>query len=53
MIGGLTLALSRGWNYREALYYGVAAGTAATMNAGTELCKKEDTERIFAQLKQE
>ncbi|TAJ49077.1 MAG: 1-phosphofructokinase family hexose kinase, partial [Chitinophagaceae bacterium] len=33
--------------------YGVAAGTAATMNYGTELCKKEDTERLFLKMKQE
>ncbi len=53
LVGAVTLALSKGWNWKDVLYYGVAAGTAATMNAGTELCKKEDTERIFAQLKQE
>jgi 6-phosphofructokinase 2 len=53
MVAGITLALANGLSYREALCYGVAAGTAATLNAGTELCKKEDTERIFAQLKQE
>ena len=53
MVAGIILALYNGWGLKEALYYGVAAGTAATLNAGTELCKKEDTERIFAQLKQE
>lgn len=52
MVAGITLALSNGLGYEDALRYGVAAGTAATLNAGTELCKKEDTERIFAQLKQ-
>ena len=53
MVAGIILAISNGLSYKEALFYGVAAGTAATMNAGTELCKKEDTERIFVQLKQE
>ena len=33
--------------------YGVAAGTGATLNPGTELCKKEDTERLFKELKQQ
>ena len=53
MVAGMMLALSKGWNWKEVLAYGVAAGTAATLNSGTELCKKEDTERLFAQLKQE
>lgn len=53
MVAGFVLAISNGLSYKEALYYGVAAGTAATLNAGTELCKKEDTEQIFEQLKQE
>ena len=53
MVGGMVLALSRGWDLKDTLYYGVAAGTAATLNPGTELCKKEDTERIFDELKQQ
>lgn len=53
MVGGMIYALSKGWNCKEVLMYGVAAGTAATLHPGTELCKKEDTERIFAGLKQE
>ncbi len=53
MVAGIVLAIANGLSYKEALYYGVAAGTAATLNAGTELCKKEDTERIFLQLKQQ
>jgi 6-phosphofructokinase 2 len=28
--------------------YGVACGTAATLNPGTELCKKEDADRLYA-----
>jgi 6-phosphofructokinase 2 len=31
--------------------YGVACGSAATMNPGTELCKKEDAEKIAPLLK--
>lgn len=53
MVGGILYGLSKGWTYKEILMYGVAAGTAATLHPGTELCKKEDTERIFAGLKQE
>ena len=53
MVGGIVLALSKGWDLGDTLCYGVAAGTAATLNPGTELCKKEDTERIFEELKQQ
>lgn len=50
MVGGMIYALAKKWSYKEVLMYGVAAGTAATLQLGTELCKKEDTERIFAGL---
>ncbi|MEO7530539.1 MAG: 1-phosphofructokinase family hexose kinase [Sediminibacterium sp.] len=53
MVGGMVLALSNNWSLEDILYYGVAAGTSATMNRGTELCKKEDTERLFAKMKQQ
>ncbi len=53
MVGAMVYALSKNWPLPDVLRYGIAAGTAATMNAGTELCKKEDTERIFKELKQE
>lgn len=53
MVGAMVLALSEGFLPEDVLRYGVAAGTAATMNYGTELCKKEDTERLFLKMKQE
>jgi 6-phosphofructokinase 2 len=53
MVAGMVFALSQDWQLPDVLRYGVAAGTAATLNEGTELCKKEDTERLFAQLKQQ
>ena len=53
MVAGMVLALAKGWDLKDVLGYGVAAGTAATLNPGTELCKKEDTERIFKELKQQ
>ena len=53
MVGAMVFALSQDWPLPDVLRYGIAAGTAATMNAGTELCKKEDTERIFKEMKQE
>lgn len=52
MVAGMLAALTKGWSWKEVLQYGVAAGSAATLHMGTELCKLEDTERIFAQMKQ-
>jgi 6-phosphofructokinase 2 len=49
MLGGLILALSRGMMLSAAVRYGIAAGTAATLNPGTQLCSREDTERLFHQ----
>jgi 6-phosphofructokinase 2 len=50
MVAGIVFYLSRGKNIFEAAQYGVACGTAATMNSGTALCKKEDAEKVFALL---
>ena len=50
MVAGMVLALSRGMSIEDATTYGVACGTAATLNPGTELCKKEDADRFFEQL---
>ncbi len=50
MIAGIVLAFSRGKNLKEVLQYGVACGTAAIMNPGTELCRKEDVEKIFGMI---
>lgn len=51
MVAGIVLALSQGKNLEETIQFGVACGTAATMNPGTELCKKEDAEHLFTLLK--
>lgn len=47
MVAGIVLTLSRGKSLLEALRYGVAAGTAATMNSGTELCKLSDVNNLY------
>lgn len=51
MVGGIVLALSRGSDLLDAVKYGIAAGSAAVMTPGTELCRKEDTERIYARVR--
>jgi 6-phosphofructokinase 2 len=48
MVAGIVFYLSRGKSLSEAVRYGVACGTAATMNSGTELCRKEDADRLYA-----
>jgi 6-phosphofructokinase 2 len=50
MVAGIVFSLSNGKNLKESLQYGVACGTATTMNMGTELCKKEDVEKLFKQI---
>ncbi len=47
MVAGITLSLARGKPLRESVLFGVAAGTAAVMTPGTELCRREDAERLF------
>jgi 6-phosphofructokinase 2 len=52
-LGGMTLALARGQSHEEAFLYGLAAGTAAVITPGTELCRKEDVERLFEQIRRQ
>lgn len=47
MVAGIVLSLARGHSLRESVLFGVAAGTAAVMTPGTELCRREDAERLF------
>ena len=50
MVAGIVLSLSNGKSLRDAIHYGVACGTAATINPGTELCKMEDVKRIYGEM---
>ena len=52
MVAGIVYYLSLGKGILEAVEYGVACGTAATMHPGTELCKKEDADRLYAIIKE-
>ena len=45
------LSLARGLSVLESVMFGVAAGPAAVMTPGTERCRKEDTERIYAKIR--
>lgn len=51
MVGGMVWALSQGKSLKEVIRWGVACGSAATMNEGTQLFKFEDANRLFEWLK--
>jgi len=51
MVGGIVVGLARGWKIPDAVRFGVAAGAAAVMTPGTELCGREDTERLYEQIR--
>ena len=50
MVAGIGLALARGESVREAVRFGVAVGAATVMRPGTELCLRQDAERLFRQM---
>ena len=51
MMAGIVLALARGSDIDEAVAFGVAAGAAAVMRPGHQLCTREVTERLFDALR--
>lgn len=50
-VAAMTIALAQGRAPAEAFAYGVAAGTAAVLTAGTGLCRREDVERLYEGVK--
>ena len=51
MVAGIVLSLFQNNSLVESVQYGVACGTAATMNEGSELCRKNDAERLYKLIK--
>lgn len=47
MVAGIVLSLTRGSNLIEAVKFGTAAGAATLLRLGTELCHREDAERLY------
>lgn len=47
LVAGLVYWLSLGKDLKEAARFGVACGSAATLNPGSELCKKADADNIY------
>jgi len=50
-VAGLVLSLTRGDDIEEASRLAVAAGTAASLTPGTELCRRHDVERLLPLVK--
>ena len=49
-VGGFTLAIARDRSLMDAFRFGIAAGTAALLTPGTELCHRADVERLHAKI---
>lgn len=50
LLGAMVWSLARNTDIEAALRYGVAAGSAALLNPGTELCRASDVERLAPQV---
>ncbi len=50
MVAGIMAALTRDTTLAQAVQYGVAAGTAAVMTPGTQLCRKDDVESLYSRI---
>jgi 6-phosphofructokinase 2 len=50
MVAGITYMLQQKESLKQALNFGVACGTAATMNEGTQLFNVEDAERLYKEI---
>jgi 6-phosphofructokinase 2 len=50
LVAGVATALARGEDLETAVRFGIAAGTAATIHPGTNLCQPHDVERLVPQV---
>lgn len=50
MVAGIVLSLAQGKSLREAILFGIAAGAAAVMTPGSELCRREDVEQLYTRM---
>lgn len=47
MLAGMVFSLAAGKSLQEVIRYGVACGSATTMHSGTELCLKNDVDKLY------
>lgn len=50
MVAGLAMGLAQGWDLWETLCLGIAAGSAAVMTPGTQLCRKDDAFKLYRRI---
>jgi 6-phosphofructokinase 2 len=50
MVGGMVASLAQGASIAQAAAFGVAAGAAAVITPGSELCRRDDVERLYAEM---
>lgn len=50
-VGAITYGLSEGRTPQDAFTLAVAAGAASVMRPGTDLCHKEDVDRLYAEIR--
>lgn len=53
MVAGIVYKLALGKPIEDAIYMGIAAGAAAVMTEGSDLCRGEDALRLYHQIKEE
>jgi len=49
-VAGMTAALVGGKDVEDAFMLGMAAGAAAVLPPGNQLCRREDVERLYAEM---
>ena len=50
MVAGIVLGLLRGLTLGDAVKFGMAAGAATLLRPGTELCRREDAQRLYREM---
>lgn len=50
-LGAAVLTLEQGGSLEEALRMGVASGSATVLNPGTELCRRDDVDKLLTKVK--
>jgi 6-phosphofructokinase 2 len=53
MVAGIVYGLSKNLGLKACLQYGIACGTATTMNLGSALCEKKDIEKLLTRIKKQ
>ncbi len=53
MVAGIVFGLSNNLSLMECLQFGIACGTATTMNLGSALCEKKDVDKLLKIIKEQ